>query len=121
MDPLENITGIAPVNITSIGTTQLTGPVNMSTEQTGLFEKTLEQSATASSVSNTEPAKQNEVAKSFETMILAQFLNDFFKESSESVFGEGVQGDFYASYFSKSVAEQMTERGGLGFADFAKR
>ena len=63
-------------------------------------------------------AEQDDVAKSFETMIISEFLNEFFKEGSESVFGEGIQGDFFATHFSKAVAEQISERGGLGFSRF---
>jgi len=54
------------------------------------------------------------VAKAFEAMVVAQFLGSLFTGSSQSFFGDGVQGDFAKTMLSDAIARSITERGGLG-------
>ena len=63
-----------------------------------------------------ESIRSEDVAKSFEAMLISQFVGEIFAEQKGSFFGEGFQGDFYSSLFSDAIAKQLSERGGFGFA-----
>jgi hypothetical protein len=41
-------------------------------------------------------------------------------ETSESVFGSGISGDFWKSMMSEKIAEQVAERGSMGIADYVR-
>ena len=64
-------------------------------------------------------SKAAEVNRKLEAMLLSQFISEFIKHDSEAVFGTGVQGDFYKSLFADAIAEQMSGKGILGFAELA--
>ncbi len=86
------------------------------------FSTVLQSSMTASEIASSDAAaspdaiRAEEVAKSFEAMLISQFVGEIFTEQKGGFFGEGFQGDFYSSLFSDAIAKQLSERGGFGFA-----
>ena len=68
----------------------------------------------ASTVAN----KRNpQTARDFETMVISQMLQPMFEgQKADSLFGGGVGEDAFKSIFVDSVAQQVTQHGGLGIS-----
>lgn len=60
--------------------------------------------------------KSADAAQKFEAFVLQTFIQEMMPETQESVFGDGISGDFWKSMMSEKIAEQVAERGGLGIA-----
>lgn len=60
-------------------------------------------------------SQTDEATKKLQTMFISELVSELFKEETKSTFGEGTQGDFYASLFADKIAEQLAERDILGF------
>jgi len=69
---------------------------------------------------NKAPVKPNheaEVLKKFEAVVLTTFVQSMMPKNAESVFGEGLAGDMWKSQMAEKIAEQLTDRGGIGIAN----
>lgn len=64
--------------------------------------------------------KTADAAQKFEAFVLQTFIQEMMPETSESVFGAGISGDFWKSMMSEKIAEQVAERGSLGIADLIR-
>jgi peptidoglycan hydrolase FlgJ len=67
-------------------------------------------------------AKQasNEAARApfarFEALVLQTFIQSMLPKDAESVYGKGLSGDMWQSMLAEKIAEQVTQRGGIGIA-----
>lgn len=64
--------------------------------------------------------KTPDAAQKFESFVLQSFIQEMMPDSSESVYGSGISGDFWKSMMSEKIAEQVAERGSLGIADYVR-
>lgn len=68
-----------------------------------------------SAPADAEKAGKAEAMNKLQAMFISQMMSELFKEQTESTFGEGTQGSFYASVFADAVAEKLAERDLLHF------
>lgn len=61
--------------------------------------------------------KPADAAQKFEAFVLQSFVQEMMPETQESVFGDGISGDFWKSMMAEKIAEQVAARGGLGIAE----
>lgn len=64
--------------------------------------------------------KSGDAAQKFEAFVLQSFIQEMMPETQESVFGDGISGDFWKSMMSEKIAEQVAERGNIGIADMVR-
>ncbi len=64
--------------------------------------------------------KTADAAQKFEAFVLQTFIQEMMPETQESVFGDGISGDFWKSMMSEKIADQVAERGGLGLAKMVR-
>ena len=61
--------------------------------------------------------RDRQSARDFETMVISQMLQPMFEgQKADSLFGGGVGEDAFKSVFVDSVAQQVTQHGGLGIS-----
>ncbi len=63
-------------------------------------------------------SEMDDATKKLQAMFVSQMMSELFREQTASTFGEGPQGDFYASVFADAVAEKMADQDILGFGQF---
>jgi peptidoglycan hydrolase FlgJ len=52
----------------------------------------------------------------FEALVLQTFIQSMLPKDAESVYGKGLSGDMWQSMLAEKIAEQVTQRGGVGIA-----
>jgi peptidoglycan hydrolase FlgJ len=52
----------------------------------------------------------------FEALVLQTFIQSMLPKDAESVYGKGLSGDMWQSMLAEKIAEQVTQRGGIGIA-----
>ena len=105
---------VSPVN--SKTTEPATRNVNVSPGNGVSFSTVFEaQEASLDGVSK-DKAQREAALEQLQTMVVSHFMDEIFKHQSGDIFGEGTQGDFYASTFSDAIAERLAERDIFGFA-----
>jgi Rod binding protein. len=81
----------------------------------------IDQSATRAGLGNAEaPKKLAEMPdeyRKFEATILQNFINTMLPKETEEVYGKGSAGEFWKSMMAEKIAEEMSQRGGVGIAE----
>ncbi len=65
--------------------------------------------------------KTPDPAEKFESFVLQTFIQELLPKNTESVFGQGIAGDYWKSMMSEKIAEQVAARGNIGIADFVRK
>jgi peptidoglycan hydrolase FlgJ len=52
----------------------------------------------------------------FEALVLQTFIQSMLPKDAECVYGKGLSGDMWQSMLAEKIAEQVTQRGGIGIA-----
>jgi Rod binding domain-containing protein len=52
----------------------------------------------------------------FEALVLQTFIQSMLPKDADSVYGKGLSGDMWQSMLAEKIAEQVTQRGGIGIA-----
>ena len=68
------------------------------------------------------PKQAEAAATDFESVFLAQMLEQMFGESSgEEAFGDSETNDIYKGMMMQEYGKTITKAGGIGIADYVKR
>ncbi len=55
--------------------------------------------------------------RKFEASILQTFVNSMLPNETEEVYGKGSAGEFWKSMMAEKIAEEMSQKGGIGIAE----
>jgi peptidoglycan hydrolase FlgJ len=66
-------------------------------------------------------ARNADTAKKFESMVIAQLLKPMFEGlETDAQFGGGAGEAAFRSFYIDAIAEEMTQKGGIGLAPYIK-
>ncbi len=81
----------------------------------------IDQPATRAGLGSAEaPKKLAEMPdeyRKFESSILQNFINTMLPKETEEVYGKGSAGEFWKSMMAEKIADEMSQRGGVGIAE----
>lgn len=55
--------------------------------------------------------------RKFEASILQNFVNSMLPKETEEVYGKGSAGEFWKSMMAEKIADEMSQKGGIGIAE----
>lgn len=64
----------------------------------------------------TKKSSNEQVLQKFEAAILSTFVQAMMPKDTTSVYGEGLAGDMWKSQMAEKIADQISQRGGIGIA-----
>ena len=77
---------------------------------------------TVDSIANRDALEAREAAEAFESIFLAQFLDQMFRGiETDGAFGGGFSEGLYRSMMNEEVAKSISKAGGIGIADAVYR
>ena len=77
---------------------------------------------TVGSIANRKALEAREAAEAFESIFLAQFLDQMFRGiKTDGAFGGGFSEGIYRSMVNEEVAKSISKAGGIGIADAVYR
>ena len=112
MDAIDNI-GPLQSRQTLIETLQT--PRTRFSEKVTSFADKLSQAGAIQSDETISDTEKSDAMKKLQAMFISEMIGELFKEQTESTFGQGTQGNFYASVFTDAIAEKLAERDLLHF------
>ncbi|MFB9950194.1 rod-binding protein [Rhizobium puerariae] len=81
----------------------------------------LDTSATKAGLGNPEASKKlaemPDEYRKFEASVLSTFVNSMLPKETEDVYGKGSAGEFWKSMMAEKIADEMSEKGGIGIAE----